>query len=30
MVHSDSEVYRAGGFGKLIISEWFAIKEGLV
>lgn len=28
-VHDDSEVYRAGHKGKLIITGWFAEKEGL-
>jgi hypothetical protein len=28
-IHDDSEVYRAGHRGKLIITGWFAEKEGL-
>jgi hypothetical protein len=29
-VHDDSEVYAQGHEGKLVISAWFADKEGLV
>lgn len=30
VVHDDSEVYRKGDEGTLVVKEWFAIKEGLV
>ena len=29
-VHADSEVWREGDVGVLVISEWFAEKSGLV
>lgn len=27
-IHADSEVYKAGHYGKLVISDWLAEKEG--
>lgn len=30
MVDDDSEVYSVGDEGQLVISEWFAKKEGLI
>ena len=30
LVHDDSEVYKQGQKGTLVLPEWFAIKEGLV
>lgn len=29
LVHDDSEVYRQGDFGTLIVPKWFARKNGL-
>lgn len=29
-IHEDSEVWRKGDFGILVISEWFAIEKGMV
>jgi len=28
VVHDDSEVYKDGSSGKLVVQEWFAEKEG--
>jgi 4-hydroxy-3-methylbut-2-enyl diphosphate reductase IspH len=30
VVHDDSEVYKLGQTGKLVLPEWFALKEGLI
>lgn len=30
LVHDDSEVWRDGDYGTLVIPEWFAAKEGLL
>lgn len=30
IIHEDSEVYKKGTEGTLIIPEWFAVKEGIV
>jgi hypothetical protein len=30
VIDEDSEVYRVGDTGKLVVAEWWAIKEGLV
>lgn len=30
MIDDDSEVWRKGDEGTLVIREWFAVKEGLV
>lgn len=30
VIHDDSDVYKMGTEGTLIIHEWFAIKKGLV
>ena len=30
LIDDDSEVYKKGDEGKLVLPEWFAIKEGLV
>ncbi len=30
LIEDDSEVYRKGDEGTLIVPEWFAVKEGLV
>ena len=30
VVHDDSEVYKQGDEGKLVLEEWFALKEGLI
>lgn len=28
-IHDDSEVFSAGHFGRLVVAQWFAEKEGL-
>lgn len=30
LIHDDSEVYKKGTSGTLVIPEWFAAKEGLI
>lgn len=30
LVHDDSEVYKLGQKGTLVLPEWFALKEGLI
>lgn len=30
LIHDDSEVWKAGQSGTLVIPEWFALKEGLI
>jgi 4-hydroxy-3-methylbut-2-enyl diphosphate reductase IspH len=30
VVHDDSEVYKLGQTGILVLPEWFALKEGLI
>lgn len=30
LVHDDSEVYKPGQKGSLIVPEWWALKEGLI
>lgn len=29
LIHDDSEVYKAGTDGKLVVARWFAEREGL-
>jgi hypothetical protein len=29
VIHDDSEVYKEGAEGKLVVARWFAEKEGL-
>jgi len=29
VIHDDSEVYKAGDAGRLVIAQWFATKSGL-
>lgn len=29
VIHDDSEVWKKGDRGKLVIPEWFALKEGI-
>ena len=30
LIDDDSEVYKQGDEGKLVLPEWFALKEGLI